>query len=218
MTLNRTLNLRSFVSPIKKFYGKENPKTPSVSNAGILSTSSPLRIKNRAASTPAYEQKKLEISFGISNKDNLIAVQQKKTFDFLKEINEVDESVINTQAVAEAIFDPKVISTQINEVEPRPAEVCENEKSKIVIVAETVEPQVIPDTQKLDSTQIEVADDKIGYELINFEIKVEDIQDAYKSHSPEELLRLSSVSDSNPKFGLEKFMEESAVKNNDNNK
>lgn len=211
--LSGTLNLRNFVSPIKDktFTEKHLQKSLSkcISRAGILCSSSPAFQKNRAASTPACSQTKdFNISFGLSNKENEFEVNKKRKFDFLKEIDEVDESVISTQAIVEATteaFDPKVASNQKEKVvENIPVDNVLEAPKKPVAVEPVVDTSAIVVCNSVEP--------KIGYERVDVEIKEEEIEQVASEHCADEVLKLSQVV--TPRFNLEKMIEEKMAKNN----
>lgn len=198
--LSGTLNVRSFVSPIKGQTFNEKHLTKSVarscvSKAGILCTSSPTFEKNRAASTPAYEHKKnFDISFGLSsNKENDIELNKKRKFDFLKEINEVDETLkIGTQAIAEAAaetFNPVAASSQIVEPVVVSALVNNVPASALPKESELAEP-IVNTSAIVVSKSVEA---KIGYERIDLEIKEEEIESVSNQHCAEDILKLSQI-------------------------
>lgn len=204
--LSGTLNVRSFVSPIKDQTFNDKHLTKSVarscvSKAGILCTSSPTLEKNRAASTPAYEHRKnFDISFGLSsnkeNKENDIELSKKRKFDFLNEINEVDETLnIGTQAIAEAAaetFDPVAASTQINKVvEPTEALPKNSELAEPMVNTSAI----------VVSKSVEA---KIGYERIDLEIKEEEIESVSNQHCVEDVIKLSQIA--TKRFDLENLM------------
>lgn len=127
--LSGTLNVRNFISPIKK---QGNVSKSSIKEgfgkAGILYSSSPMP-RLRMSSTPAFQKTNCNFSFGIANKENDKNAENKNKFNFLKEINEVDEEesyisdslLDSVQPVdehkTEAVIGPAIESVDKNETE-----------------------------------------------------------------------------------------------------